>query len=87
LTFFIISCCGLWLTTVRLLAITVGIRIGCLVLQSFDEAIEYDGENCSEQWTKPVNPMVAIKGVQDNVRTKRAGWIERPAGEENTYSR
>jgi hypothetical protein len=71
--------------TVRLPAITVCIRIGGLVLQSFDETIEHDGEDCSKQWTNPVNPMVAIKGVQNDVRTKRAGWIERPASEKNTW--
>lgn len=56
-------------------------RVGSLVLEDFDELVEascYDG---TEDWSEPVDPVVAFEVASDDGGTEGAGWVERSAGE------
>jgi hypothetical protein len=63
----------------------ISTRVGALVFKRFDQTVEDDRKNRPKQRTKPVDPMVAIELSVDYVGPKGASWIERSAGEENTY--
>jgi hypothetical protein len=69
-----------------MMAVTVGIWNGRLVLKSLDQTIEDGSEDRTEKRSDPVDPVVAVKVSQHNVRTKRPSRIQRSSGEVDTCS-
>jgi hypothetical protein len=63
-----------------LAAVAVGARVGGLVLQKLDEAIEDHRQYGTKDRAHPVYPVGAVKGSQDNVWTEGARWVQRSAG-------
>lgn len=58
----------------RLVTITVGIRIGGLVLEDLDQAVENDCQDCAEKRSNPVDPVVRVETAENDT------WTEGPSG-------
>lgn len=60
-----------------LVLVEVLARIGGLVLEHLDEAIETDCQKRAKSRSQPIDPMCAGEDSRNDAWTKRAGWIER----------
>jgi hypothetical protein len=69
----------------KILTIPICTGIGGRVLESLDQLVEGDGKEGAEQRPNPVDPMVPVECAENNVRTKRASWIERATSVEYTW--
>jgi hypothetical protein len=67
--------------------IAIGVRKGGLVLEQLEKAVEQHGKHRTKKWSDPVNPVVAVKAFEGNVRTKRACWVQGSTSVEHAYSR
>lgn len=65
-------------------AVTVGSWVGGLVLEELDETVEEESYESAQQWSQPVDPVVAIECVHDDIGPKSACWIERTTREPGT---
>lgn len=73
--------CVVFLST----TITISPRLSCFVLKHLEKTVEQHCEECTEQRSHPVDPMIAVEAFASNVWTERTGWIERCASVEHTY--
>lgn len=67
---------GFYLVLVEVLA-----RVGRLVLERFDQAVQDDGEERAEGRADPVDPMIAVERVRDDVWAEGARGVQAAAGE------
>lgn len=50
-------------------------RVRCSILESFDEAIEEDCEQGTENWANPIDPVVAGKDMKNDAGSERSSGI------------
>lgn len=62
------------------LVLLVLARVGRLVLEGLDEAVEAGGDGGTEEGAEPVDPVVALKGARHNARGEGSGRVERATG-------
>ena len=55
--------------------IAIGVRKGGLVLEQLQKAVEQHGKHRTKKWSDPVDPVVAVKALGSDVRTKGASWV------------
>lgn len=67
-----------------LTAIAIGARVGRLVLEEFEQTVESHSEQGAKKWANPVNPVVVVKSLRGNIRSKRPCWVQGAASIEDT---
>jgi hypothetical protein len=50
-------------TVLSIVAITIGIGVGSLVLEHLEKAIKQDGEKGAKKWTHPIDPVVVVEAT------------------------
>ena len=59
--------------------IAISTWIDSLVLKAFNEFVKRNSQECSEERSDPVDPVVSVEVAIDDIRAERSRWIQRAA--------
>lgn len=65
-------------------AVDVLVWVGSFVFEDLDELVEAGCDDGTEDGSKPVDPVVAVKSMVDNCWAKRTGGVEGTSSEVNS---